>query len=284
MARQLHDILITAAHLAADVHRRVFARGNYDLPSKFNADSVAAADVVTLADKESEQVLRTYFARTMRGFNIFGEEYGAEYNGNGKVIVIDPLDGTALFRKGIPGFGPIIGVYDGGQNIGGVMYDVLRNDLLIGTLTSGFAHNGPRVEGMLPIASYDGSYFIGRSDELERRIRHVFPSLSVSSVSGLNGMQVFKRRTVAHMHAGLAWHDISAAPLFGKLTGISVTDHRGRLYDAMDPEIELKKYRVGTKAMVYSHPILLCRPEYLEGYLRILEPYADDLDKRKNPL
>ena len=284
MARQLHDILVTAAHIAADVHRRVFAQGGYDLPSKFNAGSVAAADVVTVADKESEQALRNYFARSMPEFNIFGEEFGAEYNGNGKVIVIDPLDGTALFRKGIPGFGPIIGVYDDGMNIGGVMHDVLRDDTIVGTLTSGFVHCGPRVDDIPPTASYDGSYFLSKRDELERRIKHAFPLLHVSSVSGLNGMQVFKRRTVAHMHASLAWHDISAAPLFGRLTGLSVTDHRGKPYTMINPETELKKYQAGTKAMVYSHPILVCRQEYLEGYLRILEPYTNDLDKRQNPL
>ena len=103
----LSSLLCEAGRLAGEVHKKYLQRG-FQVEKKSELES----DVVTVADKESEQVLRNFFAQHLPDYNIFGEEFGASYNGNGKVIVIDPLDGTLSFTKKLDGFGTVIAVYD----------------------------------------------------------------------------------------------------------------------------------------------------------------------------
>ncbi len=66
---------------------------------------------VTIADKGTEELARTFWAKETPGFGVIGEEFGIESPDAEFQWVIDPIDGTKSFIHGVPLFGTLIGLY-----------------------------------------------------------------------------------------------------------------------------------------------------------------------------
>ena len=87
-------------------------------------------DLVTEADKQSEDkilsIINTYFPK----HDILGEETGCHNEHNSDYLwVIDPLDGTTNFTHNFPHFAVSIGLIYKGKIIMGVVYDSCKNEL-----------------------------------------------------------------------------------------------------------------------------------------------------------
>lgn len=290
MTTHLRDILITAAKKAGEVQKEILRRGSgsFDLEKKY--DTGTSADFVTEADIESERVLREYFQEVMPEYNLLGEEFGGEYNGNGKVILMDPLDATKHFRKGRPRFGPIIGVYERGRNIAGIEYNVLQNIIYVGTERTGLDRIGSQEDSWPQGVVYVGGKVLNCPDfksELGKTLRHFFPDNPIIAKSDehdvLHRARVCDGRWAVYFHAGQGRHDIAAAPIFGKLTGTNVTNHNGKPYDFLDAELEVAKYGTGQNDAVSSSTVLVAREPYFEKMLQALAPYKAQLDRRQVP-
>jgi len=66
--------------------------------------------LVTRADLEIEAMVRDELARRHPELDVFGEEQGEDtQRGSGRLIV-DPIDGTANFARGIPVFGTLLAI------------------------------------------------------------------------------------------------------------------------------------------------------------------------------
>ncbi|QBI21703.1 histidinol-phosphatase [Egibacter rhizosphaerae] len=63
---------------------------------------------VTAADHEIETALREWIARSLPGHAILGEEEGGALEAGRPTWVIDPIDGTKNFLRGVPVFGTLI--------------------------------------------------------------------------------------------------------------------------------------------------------------------------------
>ena len=59
-------------------------------------------DVVTLADRETENLIRSLLADARPDDGFLGEEGGAEAGSSGLTWVVDPIDGTVNYLYGIP--------------------------------------------------------------------------------------------------------------------------------------------------------------------------------------
>jgi len=273
----LRDILVEGAKLAGEIHLRILGAGFVDMRSKYGAG--LAADV-TRADTESETALRELFARELPEYNIIGEEYGAEYNGNGKVIVIDPLDCTKSFIDGNPWFGPIIGAYVNGRCVGGVEYNSTTKTMFVATEETGLEFLGPKddcIDGFIKVTGGTQEF----KDRVGASVREQLPDIEVKT-EGL--LHVFSRSRVcvgphpAYFHAGEAFHDFSAIPLFASRTDTLVLDHNGVPYESIDFNVLLRKYETGEKAKIYCHPLLVVKPEYADRMLKALLPFKAELD------
>jgi len=75
---------------------------------------------VTIADRETEQELRSTLLRRFPGDAFLGEESGEESGTTGYRWVIDPIDGTRSFVRGIPIWATLIGLEFQGEQIAGV--------------------------------------------------------------------------------------------------------------------------------------------------------------------
>jgi histidinol-phosphatase len=74
---------------------------------------------VTLADRGAEQAIRQAIAARYPEHSVVGEEYGADERSSPFRWVVDPIDGTKSFVRGVPLFGTLIGLeIDGRVEVG----------------------------------------------------------------------------------------------------------------------------------------------------------------------
>jgi histidinol phosphatase-like enzyme (inositol monophosphatase family) len=78
-------------------------------------------DPVTEADREAEQAIRRLIRQEFPGHGILGEEHGIENDDSPLRWIIDPIDGTRSFISGLPLWGTLVGLTDGGDAVAGMM-------------------------------------------------------------------------------------------------------------------------------------------------------------------
>jgi fructose-1,6-bisphosphatase/inositol monophosphatase family enzyme len=104
---RLLGVAVAAAHAAAGPICRYFRAADIGLQAK------ADGSPVTHADREAEAVIRARLATAPDGaFDVLGEEQGLSGAGTRYRWVVDPIDGTRSFVRGIPLFGSMIALED----------------------------------------------------------------------------------------------------------------------------------------------------------------------------
>src|SRR4051794_4819776 len=111
---------------------------------------------VTIADREAEQLLRKTLLTSFPQDGFLGEESGEQAGTSGYRWIIDPIDGTRSFVRGIPIWATLVGLEYQGEQISGVVdvstmkttYHALRGD--------GAFRNGQRIR-VSDVATLDKS-------------------------------------------------------------------------------------------------------------------------------
>ena len=102
-------------------------------------------DPVTIADREAEAFVRSEIERKFPGHAIVGEEYGeTQKNGNPFRWIIDPIDGTISFIRGVPLYGVLIGLEIEGVVKVGAAYFPPLDEMLCAADSAGCWWNGRR--------------------------------------------------------------------------------------------------------------------------------------------
>jgi len=97
---------------------------------------------VTLADREAEGLIRDVITRRFPDHAILGEE-GGEHAGSAPVRwIVDPLDGTRTFIRGVPLYGTLIGVEADGEPVVGVVYLPALDEMVAAAHGLGCTWNG----------------------------------------------------------------------------------------------------------------------------------------------
>jgi histidinol phosphatase-like enzyme (inositol monophosphatase family) len=99
---------------------------------------------VTLADRESEAVMRGLIARAFPTHAILGEEEGETPGDGVHRWILDPLDGTKTFVRGVPLYGTLVGVEVRDQPLVGVCYLPALDELVAAARGEGCTWNGAR--------------------------------------------------------------------------------------------------------------------------------------------
>ena len=108
--------LLASANRALDAAREVTLRYFRQTVDVVNKADGQAFDPVTIADRESELVIREVLANDFPEIGFYGEEHAPEFGNSGLLWVVDPIDGTRAFVSGMPMWGTLIGLFDG-QNV-----------------------------------------------------------------------------------------------------------------------------------------------------------------------
>ena len=87
------------------------------------------ADLVTIADRGSESLIRERIRSRWPTHDILGEEEGLVDTGSDYRWYVDPLDGTTNFAHGFPVFCVSMALEYMGRRIAGVVYDPTRDEM-----------------------------------------------------------------------------------------------------------------------------------------------------------
>lgn len=113
-------LLEAARGLALEAGRRVMELLRSPLETVRKADQ----SIVTNADHEANTIICGGLRRLFPDHGILSEETGLEGPANPEYLwVVDPLDGTRAFAKGIAGFSVMVGLLREGKPEAGVVYD-----------------------------------------------------------------------------------------------------------------------------------------------------------------
>jgi myo-inositol-1(or 4)-monophosphatase len=124
--------------------REFFAQG---VETEYKGD----VDVVTVADRTVEKLIRTRLSETFPDHGVYGEEGTRQALDSEYRWYVDPLDGTTNFAHGFPQFCVSMGLEhrpktlkptEDGALVAGVIYDPLRDELFSAEKGQGATLNG----------------------------------------------------------------------------------------------------------------------------------------------
>jgi myo-inositol-1(or 4)-monophosphatase len=87
------------------------------------------ADLVTIADRKSEALIRERIRARWPDHDVLGEEEGLRDTGSEYRWYVDPLDGTTNFAHGFPVFCVSMGLEHRGNMIAGLCFDPTRDEM-----------------------------------------------------------------------------------------------------------------------------------------------------------
>lgn len=115
MSLRLDDYLGFAIETAIEAGKVALAHYQTGVAVELKADR----SPVTLADRGAEQLIRDAIAHRYPDHSVVGEEYGADTRLSSYRWIVDPIDGTKSFVRGVPLFGTLIGLeIDGRVEVG----------------------------------------------------------------------------------------------------------------------------------------------------------------------
>ena len=136
-----HALLMYAAadvaRLAGDVALRHY-RGDIAVETKGDGSPV------TIADRAAETAARRWLGERFPGDGILGEEFGLERADAPRRWVLDPIDGTKSFVRGVPLWGTLVAVVEGERVLAGAAYFPAAGEMIAAAPGEGCWWNGAR--------------------------------------------------------------------------------------------------------------------------------------------
>ena len=200
-------------------------------------DHKSARDVVTEADHESEALIMAAIRAQFPADAILAEESGAHAAApaagpNGRVWVIDPLDGTVNYANGLPVFCVSIALVADGRPLVGAVLDPTRAELFAATADGPATLNGRliRASGKEKLSDWVISLSLsGRS--LQNRARAIRREIRISRSMGSAALALAYvgngRFDAFVQESSLSLWDVAAAGLIAERGGALVSSFDG---------------------------------------------------------
>jgi histidinol phosphatase-like enzyme (inositol monophosphatase family) len=107
-------------------------------------DAKGDGSPVTIADKQAEELIRAKVEARYPEHSILGEEYGESNAGARVRWILDPIDATRSFMRGVPLYGVLIGIeIDGESAVGVAHFPPLRETVAAGEGHGCFLNSTP---------------------------------------------------------------------------------------------------------------------------------------------
>ena len=241
MQKPAVTLMVKAARAAGNVLlRHMYKLDALNVVEKDRMDF--ASEVDGLAEKE----IIKEFRRSTPDYAILGEEGGSVKSkvGSRFTWVIDPLDGTSNYLRGIPHFCVSIALVENGEPVHGVIFDPLRNELFTSSRGSGTTLNDKRVR-VADRKDLDGAMVLTGFPPRERKRASAqlkcvdtllveIEDIRRTGSAALDLAYVACGRADAYFEAGVKPWDIAAGALMVREAGGKVSDFRGRTTGPMD--------------------------------------------------
>lgn len=197
------------------------------------------ADPVTVADRESEALIRSTLRAHFPDDGTEGEEEGTHQGTSGRLWLIDPLDGTADFAGGLPIFAVVLTLVlsrDPSQALLNVTYDPIRREMFHGILGRGaylndrplqVSTNADLTQALVHLHFSNRRAVWQTSLELARRIITVSPHARNLGSSALAQAYVAAGRLDAHTKVTCGRYDVVGGNLLITEAGGIISDLDG---------------------------------------------------------
>ncbi len=223
-------VAIDAARAAGEVLTAHFGRARV-------AHAKGAIDVVTDADLAAERRIVEVLSAATPHHGVLTEESGRVPGNSGAQWIVDPLDGTVNYLRGLPQFCVSIALERNGRLELGVIFDPLRNDLYAARQGCGATLNGESIqvgsETSLSRAVVSTGFPYDawenprdNTSEVGTLIKHVFALRSCGSAA-LDLAAVACGRLDLHWERGLQAYDVAAGVAIIREAGGVATDYTG---------------------------------------------------------
>jgi len=116
------SLLSECAEIADDVSRYYYRSSSYHIKTK--SDNTPVTD----ADQNIEQKIRQYVQRIDSNIVVLGEEYSPTAQAAAVRLIVDPIDGTENFIRGIPLFATLLAIEVNGEVCAGVVSAPIMQD------------------------------------------------------------------------------------------------------------------------------------------------------------
>lgn len=127
MAENLQEYLNFLTETIYLAGRKTLAHYQTGVQAEYKADRTP----VTLADRAAEELIRSRIEKRFPTHAVLGEEFGEKHNsGASHRWIIDPIDGTKSFLRGIPLFAVLIGLEIEGHVAAGAAYFPALDELI----------------------------------------------------------------------------------------------------------------------------------------------------------
>jgi myo-inositol-1(or 4)-monophosphatase len=237
---EIENVALRAAHAAGRIHLRWLHKTKAVIKSN-------ALDLVTQADKESEDAIIKMIRRAFPDHAILAEESGASANTSAHRWIIDPLDGTTNFAHGFPAFCVSIAYEHRGHVQFGLVFDALHKDMFAARRGKGAMLNGTpmRVSKAKTLATsllatgfpYDRRerrrFYLCFWEDMMTRVEGVRRAGSAA----LDLASVASGRLDGFWEFGLKAWDVAAGALLVKEAGGAVTNMDGTRLDLAGAQI-----------------------------------------------
>src|SRR5688572_27207438 len=107
---------------AIDITRTAGQHALKYFDTKLTVETKGDSSPVTIADRETEQALRTALGEAFPADGFLGEEFGDTPGTSGFRWIVDPIDGTRSFVRGVPLWATMVGLAYQGECIGGIVF------------------------------------------------------------------------------------------------------------------------------------------------------------------
>jgi histidinol phosphatase-like enzyme (inositol monophosphatase family) len=112
--KELLEFAVGIARGAGDVTLQYYRK-------KPETTTKADGSYVTIADRQAEEYLRKQIAERFPDDGFLGEEQGETHGRSGRRWIVDPIDGTFAFVRGVPFYGVLIALEIGEELVAGVV-------------------------------------------------------------------------------------------------------------------------------------------------------------------
>jgi histidinol-phosphatase len=161
----LTDYLEVAVDAALLGGKRTLAYFNAGVAVETKADDTP----VTIADREAELVIRQRLKTAFPHHSIVGEEGGLEDGVPEFKWIIDPIDGTKSFIRGVPLYGVLIGLEIEGKASVGAVYLPATDEMLYGAVGHGAFLNGRRARVSSTAKLEDATLLVTSAESARKR-------------------------------------------------------------------------------------------------------------------
>src|SRR5712672_3210803 len=156
--------ILERIHAGLEASRAVFARCT---AGAIETEYKVGHDPVTEADRALDAILRQELLRDGKGWLSEESVDDPVRLQRSRVWVVDPLDGTREFVRGIPEFCVSIGFVEDGRPVAGGIYNPAKDETFLGSIDSGVTYNGKPAQPSQR-KSLDGALVLASRSEVKR--------------------------------------------------------------------------------------------------------------------